>query len=88
MVVRVTGIGVHRFLETYFDFRTLIEQNDMFQDLVSLTTSDLLALPAITFSEPVLAAKYSSVVTPQAVDFTNGLTISSLSYYSVLRGMS
>ena len=30
MVVRVTGIGVHRFLETYFDFRTLIEQNDMF----------------------------------------------------------
>ena len=29
MVVRVTGIGVHRFLETYFDFRTLIEQNDV-----------------------------------------------------------
>ena len=30
MVVRVTGIGVHRFLATYFDFLTLIEQNDMF----------------------------------------------------------
>ena len=88
MVVRVTGTGVHRFLKTYFDFRTLIEQNDMFQDLVSLTTSNLLALPAVTFSEPVLAAKYSSVVTPQAVDFTNGMTISSLGYYSVLRGMS
>ena len=27
-------------------------------------------------------------MTPQAVDFTNCLTISSLSYYSVLRGMS
>ena len=30
MVVRVTGTGEHRFLKTYFNFCTLIEQNDMF----------------------------------------------------------